>query len=176
MGFRFRKSFGGRGARVNLSWGRGASFSFGGRGSTTNVSSRGLRQTFSIPGTGISYSTSTGSGRRKRAEGGILHRLVAWVILIALVRWGWIYLTESDSPPKVAQTASAPAGGDNAVHKSKAAHKAHAHKAPDTQISTPQTFAAATSAPVLATAAAPEDSKIDGPDSASNEVTAAPSP
>jgi Protein of unknown function (DUF4236) len=57
MGFRFRK-------RIRLAEGlywnqgkKGSSFSIGGRGATTNISEKGIRNTFSAPGTGISYQT-----------------------------------------------------------------------------------------------------------------------
>ncbi|QUS60785.1 DUF4236 domain-containing protein [Synechocystis sp. PCC 7339] len=64
MGLRFRKSIKiAPGIRVNLSK-SGASLSIGGKGSTVNISSRGVRTTYSIPGTGISYVTQTSSGRK----------------------------------------------------------------------------------------------------------------
>jgi len=44
------------GLRVNFST-RGSSLSIGGKGATTNISARGVRNTLSLPGTGISYST-----------------------------------------------------------------------------------------------------------------------
>lgn len=57
MGFRFRKSIKiVPGLRVNFST-RGSSLSIGGKGATTNISARGVRNTVSLPGTGISYST-----------------------------------------------------------------------------------------------------------------------
>ncbi len=59
MGWRFRKSFKILpGVRWNLGK-RGSSLSLGGRGVTVNVSKRGTRTTLGIPGTGLSYSTST---------------------------------------------------------------------------------------------------------------------
>lgn len=66
MGFRFRQSI--RlfpGFRLNLSK-RGASVSMGGRGFTTNVSSRGVRNTVSLPGTGLSYSSFTPAANQQR--------------------------------------------------------------------------------------------------------------
>ena len=42
--------------------------SVGGRGAKVNVSSRGVRSTYSIPGTGISYVTQTSSGKGKRSR------------------------------------------------------------------------------------------------------------
>lgn len=70
MALRFRKSFKlAPGLRVNLSK-RGASLSVGGRGFTSNVSSRGVRTTYSIPGTGISWTEShrsSAQGKRRAA-------------------------------------------------------------------------------------------------------------
>jgi len=66
LGFRYRKSV--RivpGVRLNLSK-SGTSLSVGRRGFTTNFSKRGRRTTISLPGTGLSYTTSSpaGSGGR----------------------------------------------------------------------------------------------------------------
>ena len=60
MGFGFRKSFKiAPGVKLNTGK-RGASLSVGGKGLTANISKRGTRTTASIPGTGLSYtSTST---------------------------------------------------------------------------------------------------------------------
>jgi hypothetical protein len=58
MGFRFRRSV--RvipGIRVNVSKSGITSVSVGRRGITTNINSKGIRTTFSVRGTGISYST-----------------------------------------------------------------------------------------------------------------------
>jgi Protein of unknown function (DUF4236) len=55
MGFRFRKRIRlGKGIWINLSK-KGGSLSVGGRGATMNVSKKGVRDTFSAPGTGTSY-------------------------------------------------------------------------------------------------------------------------
>lgn len=70
MGLRFRRSVKLMpGVRVNFS-GSGASLSLGGRGATVNLSSRGTRTTVGLPGTGLSYSVSSGSGgtRRRSAQ------------------------------------------------------------------------------------------------------------
>ena len=62
MGFRFRKRIRlGKGIWINLSK-KGGSFSVGGRGATMNVSKKGVRDTFSAPGTGISYQTKRVGG------------------------------------------------------------------------------------------------------------------
>jgi hypothetical protein len=62
MGFRFRKRIRlAKGIYINLSK-KGGSLSVGGRGATMNVSKRGVRDTFSAPGTGISYQTKRVGG------------------------------------------------------------------------------------------------------------------
>jgi uncharacterized protein DUF4236 len=58
MGFRFHKRIRIlKGLYVNLGSKKGPSLSVGGHGVTTNVGSRGVHETFSLPGTGISYRT-----------------------------------------------------------------------------------------------------------------------
>jgi hypothetical protein len=62
MGFRFRKRIRlGKGIWINLSK-KGGSLSVGGRGVTMNVSKKGVRDTFSAPGTGLSYQTKRVGG------------------------------------------------------------------------------------------------------------------
>ncbi len=62
MGFRFRKRIRlGKGIWINLSK-KGGSLSVGGRGATMNVSKKGVRDTFSAPGTGLSYQTKRVGG------------------------------------------------------------------------------------------------------------------
>jgi hypothetical protein len=57
MGFRFRKSLTlAKGTRVNFSKGT-PSLSIGRRGSTLNINKDGVRSTFGLPGTGLSYQT-----------------------------------------------------------------------------------------------------------------------
>jgi hypothetical protein len=57
MGFRFRKSLSlGTGIRLNLSKGL-PSLSIGRRGATLNVNKSGVKSTFGLPGTGLSYQT-----------------------------------------------------------------------------------------------------------------------
>lgn len=66
MGMRFHRSVKiCKGVRINFSK-SGTSLSVGGHGHTVNFSKRGTRETFGIPGTGLSYShmVGTGSGRR----------------------------------------------------------------------------------------------------------------
>lgn len=68
MGFRFRKSINlGGGFRINLSK-SGIGYSWGGKGFRFTKTARNTtRSTFSIPGTGISYTTESGRGRTSRS-------------------------------------------------------------------------------------------------------------
>jgi hypothetical protein len=60
MGWRFRRSYKILpGLRMNISSRGVSSFSFGGRGVTVNMSKRGTKTTYGLPGTGISYQTQT---------------------------------------------------------------------------------------------------------------------
>ena len=69
MGFRFRRSVRiCKGVRLNLSK-SGLSTSVGVKGFTVNASGRGLRATASLPGTGLSYSSSLSAGSRGRSYG-----------------------------------------------------------------------------------------------------------
>jgi hypothetical protein len=62
MGFRFRKRIRlAKGLWINLS-NKGSSLSVGGRGATMNVSKKGVRETFTAPGTGMSYQTKRVGG------------------------------------------------------------------------------------------------------------------
>lgn len=64
MGFRFRRSVGIiPGVRLNFGR-RGASVSLGVRGARVTVGPSGVRKTVGIPGTGMSYTTQEGWGRR----------------------------------------------------------------------------------------------------------------
>jgi hypothetical protein len=67
MGFRFRRSFGGHGARLNIGK-RGISTSFGVRGAGVTFGRR-TTEHVGIPGAGLSYVTSLSSGRRGRIGG-----------------------------------------------------------------------------------------------------------
>jgi len=59
MGFRFRRTVRiAPGVRLNFSK-RGTSMSLGGHGVTENISKRGRRTTYSVRGTGMSYTTKT---------------------------------------------------------------------------------------------------------------------
>ena len=64
MGMRFRKSFGGKGFRVNVSK-SGIGYSMGGKGFRyTKKAGGGSRTTASIPGTGVSYVKDSKTGKR----------------------------------------------------------------------------------------------------------------
>jgi hypothetical protein len=72
MGFRFRRSVKLMpGVRLNVGTGR-SSLSLGGLGATVNLSSRGARTTLGLPGTGLSWTSSTrsSSGRNRSTGGG----------------------------------------------------------------------------------------------------------
>lgn len=70
MGFRYRKSINlGGGFRINLSK-SGVGYSWGTKGYRISRTARGTtRRSFSIPGTGISYSTESGSRNRNGNQG-----------------------------------------------------------------------------------------------------------
>ncbi|MCD8190713.1 MAG: DUF4236 domain-containing protein [Clostridiales bacterium] len=69
MGMRFRKSVKiGKGSRVNFGK-RGVSVSFGGRGLRHTVSTSGRRTTsVGIPGTGLSYTSTSGGGKSRSSK------------------------------------------------------------------------------------------------------------
>lgn len=69
MGFRFRKS-------VKIA-----------PGVRMNLSKRGVGMSFGIPGTGISYSTSSGGRKRKstRSSGGVGAKVLYWLF----IGWWW---------------------------------------------------------------------------------------
>ena len=82
MGFRFRRSFSVLpGIRLNLSK-RGVSTSVGVRGAHVTFGSSGTRQTVGIPGTGVSYTQQTSTGRNR--PGG--HTLL-WLVLACFFLW-----------------------------------------------------------------------------------------
>ncbi len=58
MGIRFRKTVQILpGVRLNISKNGISSISIGRNGATVNVNGKGIRETFGLPGTGISYTT-----------------------------------------------------------------------------------------------------------------------
>lgn len=83
MGIRFRKSIKlAPGLRLNLGK-NGASVSAGPRGATMNFSSKGVRSTVGIPGTGLSYSatagaTKSGPGTKKTAYEAAVGNVPEW--------------------------------------------------------------------------------------------------
>lgn len=74
------------GVRLNLSK-SGVSASIGGRGATVNISTRGLRSTLSVPGTGLSWSSMSGwaESQRSRPSDEIEHLRTAAVKAIQAV-------------------------------------------------------------------------------------------
>ncbi|UNC16339.1 DUF4236 domain-containing protein (plasmid) [Acidiphilium multivorum] len=89
MGFRYRRRIKvAPGVRVNVSK-TGTSLSLGGRGATYNINRDGGRASFSLPGTGLSY---TGARSGKAGDLAILVALfsaamLAFVISFRLLRW-----------------------------------------------------------------------------------------
>jgi Protein of unknown function (DUF4236) len=94
MGFRFRKRIRlAKGVYWNLSK-RGSSLSIGGRGATANISKKGIRDTFSVPGTGISYQT-----KRVGASGCLVLLLAFPVIgLMAVITKALIVSVAANNP------------------------------------------------------------------------------
>ncbi len=88
MGFRFRRSIRlAGGLRLNLSKGR-PSLSVGGHGFTENISTRGVRSTASLPGTGLSYSTNTAApGRRTGGKGSLIGAVLWFALMLAVGLW-----------------------------------------------------------------------------------------
>lgn len=86
MPLRFRRSL--RllpGLRLNASK-SGLSVSAGKRGANVTVGHGRVRTTAGAPGTGLSYTTSTSTGRKRRpGSSGARDRLVGIVVLIGLV-------------------------------------------------------------------------------------------
>jgi hypothetical protein len=87
MGFRFRRSIKILpGFKINLGK-RGASLSVGVRGAHTTFGRSGTRTTVGIPGSGLSYSSTT---RTAQATPAAVQRRSPWVsaaVLIGLVCW-----------------------------------------------------------------------------------------
>ncbi len=90
MGFRIRKSINVGPFRINLSK-TGIGYSVGGPGFRTGVGADGRkRTTLSIPGTGLSYQTSTKSGApvppqaRQLSPGPTRSTAIPWRVLVAI--------------------------------------------------------------------------------------------
>jgi len=90
MPFRFRKSIKlGKGLRLNVGK-SGISTSIGRRGHTVNVGKRGVKQTVSIPGTGISHTTGT---RRKKKKSSGCGSILLFFTTLGLTAWYLMILT-----------------------------------------------------------------------------------
>ncbi len=85
MGFRFRKSIKlGKGVRLNLGK-KSVGLSFGGKGFRTSINSkRGITSTLSIPGTGISYITTSKKPGRKPSHNMQKNKISIGKILLVL--------------------------------------------------------------------------------------------
>ena len=71
MGMRFRKSFGIKGARVNLSK-SGIGCSVGTKGARyTKLANGRTKTTLSVPGTGLSYVSESGNGSKGNSTGSV---------------------------------------------------------------------------------------------------------
>lgn len=121
MAIRFRKSI--RimpGVRINLSK-SGLSTSIGGAPFTINVSRKGVRQTTSLPGTGISFSSMHGSARdaqrpaefEKRTDSGV-GWLVKTVTAMALIIGGVALISDNGTTPSQEAATALPASAQNA--------------------------------------------------------------
>jgi hypothetical protein len=90
MGFRYRRTVRvSKNTKLNVGTQK-ASVSLGQPGLTVNVSRRGARATFGLPGTGLSYVTKQTGGSRKRAS--LIEELlfaIFVVFLLGAVRLIW---------------------------------------------------------------------------------------
>lgn len=86
MGWQFRKSINlGKGFRLNISK-SGIGVSGGVKGARVSVGPRGVRRTFSIPGTGISHTkTYSAKKLKRRAQSGCATMLLSLAGLLALL-------------------------------------------------------------------------------------------
>ena len=86
MGFRFHRRIRIlKGLYLNVGSKKGPSLSVGGRGITTNISGRGVHETFSVPGTGISYRTQNRTVKTKGGQGGGCGGCLSLVVLFLIV-------------------------------------------------------------------------------------------
>lgn len=86
MGFRFHKRIRIlKGLYVNLGSKKGPSVSVGGHGVTRNISGRGVHETFSLPGTGISYRTQNRALKAKGGQGGGCGGCASLIVLFLIV-------------------------------------------------------------------------------------------
>lgn len=86
MGWQFRKSINlGKGFRLNISK-SGIGVSGGVKGARVSVGPRGVRRTFSIPGTGIRHTkTYSAKKLKRRAQSGCAAMLLSLAGLLALL-------------------------------------------------------------------------------------------
>ncbi len=86
MGWQFRKSINlGKGFRLNISK-SGVGLSGGVKGARVSVGPRGVRRTFSIPGTGISHTKTYSTKKlRRKAQSGCATMLLSLAGLLALL-------------------------------------------------------------------------------------------
>lgn len=89
MGVRFRKSIKAGPVRVNFSK-SGVGYSVGGKGfRVTKKANGGVRTTTSIPGTGISYVSDSGSGQNKNVE--VVRKPINPTVELCLcLLFGWV--------------------------------------------------------------------------------------
>ncbi|PNP98510.1 DUF4236 domain-containing protein [Moraxella sp. RCAD0137] len=89
MGFRFKKSFKIiPGVKLNVSKKGLSSVSLGGKGASMNFGKKGRRTTVGIPGTGMSYTSTSKRRRRtrKKSSGGC-GGLILLIIIVMVVVW-----------------------------------------------------------------------------------------
>lgn len=86
MGFRFHRRLRIlKGLYLNVGAKKGPSLSVGGRGITTNISGRGVHETFSILGTGISYRTQNREVKAKEGKKGGCGGCLSLVVLFLII-------------------------------------------------------------------------------------------
>src|ERR1700730_19354791 len=86
MGFRFHRRIRIlKGLYVNVGSKKGPSISIGGRGVTTNISGQGVHETFSLPGTGISYRTQNRAVKTKAGQGGGIGGCLSLIVLFLII-------------------------------------------------------------------------------------------
>jgi uncharacterized protein DUF4236 len=86
MGFRFHRRIRIlKGLYLNVGSKKGPSLSVGGRGITTNISGRGVHETFSVPGTGISYRTQNRAVKAKEGKKGGCGGCLSLVVLFLII-------------------------------------------------------------------------------------------
>lgn len=88
MGFRFKKSFKIiPGVKLNVSKKGLSSVSLGGKGASMNFGKKGRRTTVGIPGTGMSYTSSSRHRRTRKKSSGGCGGLILLIIIVMVVVW-----------------------------------------------------------------------------------------